>query len=68
MIAKNLFTKIRKFKGPIIVGFANFNDTFYVQVSKKDLLAQLTARFGPEEETGFDFDNNGFLDKDYLSQ
>jgi hypothetical protein len=68
MIAKNLFTKIRKFKGPVMVGFTNFDDTFYVQVSKKDLLTQLSARFGLEEETGLELDEHGFLDKDWVTQ
>ena len=67
MIAKNLFSKIRKTKGPILVAFTNFDDVFYVQANKKDLLVQLSARFKSDEETGFDLDDNGFLDKDYTA-
>jgi hypothetical protein len=65
MIAENLFAKIRKTKGPICAAFTNFDDAFYVQVSKKDLLVQLSARFKLTEETGFELDDNGYLDKDY---
>ena len=68
VIAKNLFAKIRKSKGPIMVAFVNFDDVFYVQASKKDLLLQLSQRFKADEETGFDLDDQGFLDKDYLTQ
>jgi hypothetical protein len=68
MIAKNLFTAVRKIKGPVLVAFSNFDDTFYVQVSKKDLMAQLSARFNQNDETGLILDDNGYLDKDYESQ
>jgi len=68
VIAKNLFAKIRKSKGSIIVAFTNFDDVFYVQASKKDLLLQLSQRFKADEETGFDLDDQGFLDKDYITQ
>ena len=68
MIAKNLFNKIRKTKGAITVPFNNCNDVFYVQVSKKDLLNQLSFRFKLDEETGFDIDDKGFLEKDYADE
>jgi len=68
MIAKNLFDKISKKKGPILIAFSNFDDVFYVQASKKDLLVQMKARFNADDETGFELDENGFLDKDYLAE
>ena len=68
MIAKNLISQIRKAKGPIVVAFSNFDDMFYVEVSKKDLLVQLSARFTKDEETGLILDQNNYLDKDYESR
>lgn len=68
MITKNLISQIRKAKGPVMVAFSNFDDIFYVQVSKKDLMVQLSARFNQNDETGFILDENGYLDKDYESQ
>lgn len=65
MIAKQLFKQIKTHKGPIMVAFNNFNDNFYVEVKKRDLLVQLGAAFGLEAETGFELDHNGYLDKDY---
>jgi hypothetical protein len=67
MIAKNLISQIRKAKGPIVVAFNNFDDVMYVEVNKKDLLVQLSARFMKDEETGLILDKNNYLDKDYES-
>lgn len=65
MIAKKLITEIRKTKGPVMVAFSNFDDVFYVHVSKKDLMAQFSARFNQDEETGLVLDENGYLGKDF---
>jgi len=67
MIAKKLIDKIRSTKGPILAGLTNFSGVIYVQVSKKDLLQQIKHGFKPDEETGFELDDEGFLDKDYSS-
>ena len=61
MIAKNLFAKIRKTKGPILATINNRDDSFYIQVSKKDLIVQLSAAFKLSDETGFELDDNGYL-------
>lgn len=65
MIAKQLFKKIKDHKGPISAAISNSKGVFYIQVSKKDLLVQLSAKFWLTDETGFELDHNGYLDKDY---
>ena len=64
MIASQLIKLIKAYRGPVIVEVNNFNDTFYVQAVKTDLLLQF-ARFKDNEETGFEIDASGFLSKDY---
>lgn len=64
MIANQLFKQIKAQRGPILVEISNFDDTFYIQVVKADLITQLSARFGADDETGFIIDSNGFVSKD----
>ena len=68
MITKDLIAKIRKFKGPVYVETHNFNDVFYVQAVKGDLINMITEAFSADTETGFEIDNNGYLGKDFDSQ
>ena len=63
MIANQLIKLIKAHRGPVIVEVNNFDDTFYVQAVKSDLLLQF-ARFKDGEETGFEIDASGFLSKD----
>lgn len=64
MIKKILVSKIKKHNGPVLVPVNNFNDTYYVQVVKSDFILQLTS-FQPDDETGFDFSDEGFIGLDY---
>ena len=68
MIAKELIAKIKKFKGPIFIATQNFNDIFWVQAVKSDLIARLEYSFCGDVETGFELDGQGYLDKDYNSE
>lgn len=65
MIAKELIAKIRKTKGPVYVETHNFNDVFYVQAVKSDLIAMINDAFDSSFETGFNIDDNGYLGKDF---
>lgn len=65
MIAKNLIAKIRKTKGPVYIETFNFNDAFWVQAVKSDLITMIQDNFKLEEETGFEIDDHGYLGKDY---
>jgi hypothetical protein len=70
MIAKKLIAEVRKFKGPIYVEVANFNDTFWVQVVKSDLLLMIKDSFDADFETGFELEDkfgSGYFGKDYKS-
>ena len=70
MIASKLITEIRKFKGPIYVEALNFNDVFWVQVVKSDLLAMIKGNFDTDFETGFILEDRqglGYFGKDYVS-
>lgn len=64
MITKNLLKMLNDQKGPIYVEVQNFNDIFWIQAVKSDLIVQLNAKFGPDEETGFELDKNGYFGKD----
>ena len=67
MIARELVAKIKKFRGPIHVEVQNFNDVFYVQAVKSDLVAMIEKSFENQldEKCGFDLDENGFFGKDF---
>lgn len=65
MIAKELIAKIRKTKGPVYVETQNFNDVFYVQAVKSDLIVMIQEAFGNDVETGFDIDDKGYMGKDF---
>lgn len=65
MIASKLIIEVRKFKGPIYMEAQNFNDCFWVQVVKTDLLAMIKGNFDTDFETGFVLDDMGYFGKDY---
>lgn len=64
MIAKTLISQIRKTRGPIFVEVSNFDDGFWIQAVKSDLISMLT-RFDDGEETGFELNETGYFSKDY---
>ena len=64
MIRKDLIKQLTACRGPVLVEVQNFNDTFWIQAVKSDLIVQLNAKFGPDEETGFELDKNGYFGKD----
>ena len=64
MIANQLLKKIKAHRGAVIVEVNNFDDIFYIQAVKADVLLQF-AKFGTDEETGFTFCDEGFLSKEY---
>jgi hypothetical protein len=65
MIAKNLISQIRKAKGPIFIETSNFNDMFWVQAVKSDLIKMIGESFETDSETGFILDKNGYFSKDF---
>ena len=67
MIRKDLIKQLTAYRGPVLVEVQNFNDIFWIQAVKSDLIVQLNAKFGPDEETGFDLDKNGYFGKDFDS-
>lgn len=65
MIAKELIKKIKNDRsGYVMIHVSNFNDSFFVQGVKHDLLRML-KNFKPDQETGFILDDNGYFSKDY---
>ena len=67
MIKKDLIKQLTAYRGPVLVEVQNFNDTFWIQAVKSDLIVQLNDKFGPDEETGFELDKNGYFGKDFDS-
>lgn len=68
MIASKLITEVRKFKGPIYIEAQNFNDVFWIQVVKSDLLESIKGNFDSDFETGFILEEKfgaGYFGKDY---
>ena len=66
MIQKDLIKKIKNDRnGYIYVEVTNFNDSFWVQAVKSDLINMLKNTFDPEFETGFVLDDMGYFGKDY---
>lgn len=65
MIAKELINKLKSHKGPIYLDVNNHNDGFWFQGVRSDLVYQLTHKFKPDEETGFEMDEDGYFGKDY---
>lgn len=66
MIQKDLIKKIKNDRnGYIYVEVSNFNDSFWVQAVKSDLINMLKERFQADQETGFELDNMGYFGKDY---
>ena len=68
MIAKDLLKKISAHKGALMVEIANFDDVFWVQAVKGDIYRSIKEAFDPDQETGFELDDEGFLGKDFLTQ
>ena len=67
MIQKDLIKKIASHRGQVLVEIQNFNDTFWIQAVKSDLIVQIKAKFNANDETGFELDDNGYLGKDFAS-
>ena len=67
MIQKDLIKKFTAYRGPVLVEVQNFNDIFWIQAVKSDLIVQLKAKFESNEETGFELDKNGYFGKDFAS-
>ena len=67
MIQKDLIKQLTAYRGQILVEILNFNDVFWVQAVKSDLIHQIKSSFGPDDETGFELDKNGCLGKDYIN-
>lgn len=66
VIAKDLLKKLNDRKGPVYVEIDNFNDGYWIQVVKQDLIANI-KKFKLDEETGFELDVNGYFSKDFQS-
>ena len=67
MIQKDLIKKLQAHRGQVLVEIQNFNDSFWVQAVKSDLIHMLKTKFTFGEETGFVLDENGYFGKDYSS-
>lgn len=67
MITKNLLKMLNDQKGPIYVEVVNFNDVFWVQAVKQDLINIIKTNFAPDVECGFVLDLEGFLGKDFIN-
>ena len=65
MIKKDLIKLLTAYRGPVLVEVQNFNDMFWIQAVKSDLVVQLNGKFEPNEETGFELDKNGYFGKDF---
>ena len=65
MITKNLISQIRKAKGPVFIEISNFDDVFWVQAVKSDLIKMIGESFEADLETGFVLDKNGYFSKDF---
>jgi hypothetical protein len=64
MIQKDLIKQLTAYRGPVLVETHNLNDVFWIQAVKSDLILQIKTRFGPDDETGFELDKNGYFGKD----
>ena len=65
MIQKDLLKKLQAHRGQVLVEIQNFNDSFWIQAVKSDLIVQIKAKFNANDETGFELDDNGYLGKDF---
>ena len=68
MIQKDLIKKLQAHRGQVLVEIQNFNDSFWIQAVKSDLIVQIKAKFNANDETGFVLDENGYFGKDYSAQ
>ena len=67
MITKNLLKMLNDRKGPVFVEVVNFNDVFWVQAVKQDLINVIKSNFAPDVECGFELDLEGFFGKDFIN-
>lgn len=65
MKGKDLVAKLKAHRGDVLVAVLNSNDSYYVRAVKSDLIDVMSTKFGPEDETGFELDDEGYFDKDY---
>ena len=65
MIQKDLIKKLQAHRGQVLVEIQNFNDSFWIQAVKSDLIHQIKVKFNANDETGFELDDNGYLGKDF---
>lgn len=65
MTQKDLIKKLTAHRGPVFVEVVNFHDAYWLQAVKSDVIVQIKAKFGADDETGFELDDNGYLSKDY---
>jgi len=66
MITKNLLKMLNDRKGPVYVEVCNFDDLFWIQAVKQDLINTIKTKFAPDVECGFELDVEGFFSKDYI--
>lgn len=67
MIQKDLIKKLQAYRGPVMVQIHNFNDVFWVQAVKSDLIHMIKTSFDLNDETGFELDDNGAFGKDFVN-
>jgi hypothetical protein len=66
MIAKDLIKKIKNDRnGYVMIQVSNFDDSFFVQGVKSDLIRTIKESFKPDQETGFVIDDCGYFSKHY---
>lgn len=68
MVRSELVNKLRGFRGEIYADVQNHDDTYWIKVVKSDLIAQMTEKFAPNAETGFELSDDGFFSKDYSTK
>jgi hypothetical protein len=67
MIQKDLIKQLTGYRGQVLVETQNFNDVFWIQAVKSDLIHQIKSSFGPNDETGFELGKDGCFGKDYIN-
>ena len=65
MITKNLLKMLNDRKGPVFVEVVNFDDVFWVQAVKQDLINMIKGNFDLDAECGFEIDLDGYFCKDF---
>jgi hypothetical protein len=51
----------------VFVEVCNFDDVYWIQAVKQDLINTIKKNFALDVECGFEIDIEGFFSKDYLS-